>query len=122
MASTNVPANTPVVSESRDALERNVQAVSARSTFFSRLTEDWWAVIIGSVLIAAVLLFAIASPGFKFTTPVYQWANLDDLTTKVLAGGNLVLIAGIGVVFLIISAVSISLSGGSASKFVKGFA
>src|SRR3954470_15334236 len=122
MASTNVPANAPVISESVDGVEGNINVSETNKGFFSTLTEDWWAVIIGSVLIAAVLLFAIASPGFKFTTPVYQWANLDDLTTKVLAGGNLVLIAGIGVVFLIISAVSISLSGGSASKFVKGFA
>lgn len=78
--------------------------------------------IIGGILIAAILLFAIASPGFKFTTPVYQWADTNDLTTKVFAVNNLLLIAGIGLVFLIFSSAAIALSGGSALKFTKGFA
>src|SRR4051812_19489655 len=120
MASTNVPANTTVISESRDAVEKNVNAPSKKS-FFAALTEDWWAVIIGAILITAILLFAIASPGFKFTLPVYQWADTNDLTTKVLAINNLLLIAGIGLVFLIISSIAISLSGGSANRFIKGF-
>lgn len=122
MSSTNVPANTPLVSESGDAVEQNIDIPATRKTFFSAVTEDWWAVIIGGVIIAAILLFAIASPGFKFTTPVYQWANTNDLTGKVLAISNLLLMAGIGLVFLILSSIAISLSGGSASKFVKGFA
>src|SRR3954470_18599331 len=122
MASTNVPANAPVISESVDGVEGNINVSEKNKGFFSTLTEDWWAVIIGGILIAAILLFAIASPGFKFTTPVYQWADTNDLTTKVLAINNLLLIAGIGLVFLIISSVAISLSGGTASKFTKGFA
>src|SRR5215210_3316003 len=121
MPSTNVPANTTVISESRDGLEKNIDVTATKRTFFSSLTEDWWAVIIGSILVIAILLFAIASPGFKFTTPVYQWADANDLTTKVLTANNLVLIAGIGLVFLIISSISISLSGGSAGNFIKGF-
>ena len=121
MASTNVPANTTVISESRDAVEKNLNG-SSKKSFFAALTEDWWAVIIGGILISAILLFAIATPGFKFTLPVYQWSDTDDLTTKVLTANNLLLIAGIGVIFLVVSSIAISLSGGSASRFVKGFA
>jgi len=122
MAATNVPPNTTIISESRDGLERNVDIPATNKTFFSALTEDWWAVIIGGGLIAAILVIAIASPGFKFTTPVYQWADTNDLSGKVLALNNLLLIAGIGLVFLIISSIAISLSGGSTGKFIKGFA
>jgi uncharacterized integral membrane protein (TIGR00698 family) len=122
MASTNVPANTPVVSESVDGVENNIENAGTNKGFFSSLTEDWWAVIIGGVLIAAILLFAVTSPGFKFTTPIYQWADTNDLTTKVLAINNLLLIAGIGAVFLILSSAAISFSGGATSNFTKGFA
>lgn len=122
MASSNVPSKTTVIAESPDALERNVDITATNKTFFSSLTEDWWAVIIGGIIVAAILGFALVSPGFKFTTPVYQWADTNDLTGKVLALNNLLLIAGIGLVFLVISAISISLSGGSALRFIKGFA
>src|SRR5438046_493804 len=122
MASAKVPANATIITESRDGLERDVNIPATNKSFFSALTEDWWAVIIGGFLIAAILLFAITSPAFKFTTPVYQWANAQDLTGKVLAVNNLLLVACIGSVFLIISSIAISLSGGSAGKFIKGFA
>ena len=59
---------------------------------------------------------------FKFTVPVYQWADTHELFGKVLALNNLLLIVGIGLVFLVISSISISLSGGSAGKFIRGFA
>ena len=49
------------------------------SSFFARLTEDWGAVVIGGIITLAILLFAIATPGFKFTLPVYQWADTTDL-------------------------------------------
>jgi uncharacterized integral membrane protein (TIGR00698 family) len=118
MPSTNI--TTSIINESKDGVETG-DATAVKKTFFAGLSEDWWAVIIGSILVIAILLFAIASPGFKFTTPVYQWADANDLTTKVLTANNLVLIAGIGLVFLIISSISISLSGGSAGNFIKGF-
>lgn len=122
MSSKNVPTNTKVINESRDGLENNMDAAEIKGGFFSSITEDWWAVIIGGILIAAILMFALASPGFKFTTPVYQWASTNDLTGKVLALNNLLLIAGIGVVFMVISAIAITLSGGNAAGFVRGFA
>jgi uncharacterized integral membrane protein (TIGR00698 family) len=110
-ANSNSTANS-----SSEKLEQN-----SGTSFFSRLTEDWWAVIIGSILIAAVLVFALASPAFKFTLPVYQWANASDLFNKVLVANNLLLILAFGLLFLGISSVTIHLSGGDAKKFIAGF-
>lgn len=121
MASSNVPANTTLINESKDAIERNVNVSPTKTTFYSALTEDWWAVIIGGFLIAAILVFALATPAFKFATPVYQWTDTNDLFAKVLAVNNLLLIGAIGLVFIVLASVSISLCGGSASYFVRGF-
>jgi len=118
----NISANTTVIGESPAAFEKNENDTETKKTFFSRLTEDWWAVIIGGIIVSAILLFAVASPAFKFSLPVYQWANSKDLFDKVLAIHNLLLIGGIGLIFLIISSVSISLSGNSAGRFIRGFA
>jgi uncharacterized integral membrane protein (TIGR00698 family) len=85
------------------------------------LSEDIWAVIIGGLLIATVLIEALLSPSFKFTTPVYQWADTEDLFTKVLSGNNLLLLTGIGLVFALLSSVAIRLSGGSIRKYSTGF-
>jgi uncharacterized integral membrane protein (TIGR00698 family) len=84
-------------------------------------SEDIWAVIIGSLLIAVVLIAALVSPGFKFSTPVYQWATQDDLVQKVLSGNNLLLLGGIGLVLAAISAFAIRFSGGSLRQYAGGF-
>jgi uncharacterized integral membrane protein (TIGR00698 family) len=85
------------------------------------LSEDIWAVIIGSLLIAAVLVIAFVSPGFKFTSPVYQWSSTPELFSKVLSVNNLVLLIGIGLVFALLSGIAILLSGGSLKKYSAGF-
>lgn len=94
---------------------------STKKSFFPSLTEDWWAVLIGGTVIITALVIAFAATGFKFSVPVYQWATTDDLLGKVLTRGNLLLIAGIGVLFAILSSVAIALSGGSIKNYLKGF-
>lgn len=85
------------------------------------VSEDIWAVIIGSLLIAAVLVVAFISPGFQFTNPVYQWSNTAGLFEKVLSVNNLLLLAGIGLIFALLSAIAIRFSGGSVKKYGSGF-
>ena len=114
------PSSPGSASEQAD-LELSSHQAPAVKTGFHALTEDWWAVILGSFIIAAILLFALARPAFAFTTPVYQWTSLTDLTAKVLAGSNLLLLALIGLIFGVIAAVSVGLSGGSVRNFVRGF-
>lgn len=94
--------------------------IAARG-FFPKLSEDIWAVIIGSLLIAAVLAIGLSSARFKFTSPVYQWTNTDELFAKVLSANNLLLIVGIGLVFALLSAIAIRLSGGSVKNYSTGF-
>lgn len=121
MSSRNISVDRTVISESPGAFEKAEQVPAEKLSFFARLTEDWWAVIIGGIIVLAILLFATATPDFKFTLPVYQWADSNELFGKVLTVNNLLLIAGIGFIFLNIASLSIALSGGSASRFIRGF-
>lgn len=92
-----------------------------RKSFWASLHEDIWAVSIGGLLIVAVLSVAFADPTFKFKIPVYQWSNVDDLLSKVLAGSNLLLLAILGGILAFFSSLAILLSGGRALRFIKGF-
>ena len=93
----------------------------SRKRFFN-LSEDIWAVLIGAVLIMAVLATAFSVRGLRFTAPVYKWHDPDSLIRGVLSFPNLLLLAGIGVLFALVSAVAIHFSGGSVRKYLKGFA
>ena len=85
------------------------------------LSEDIWAVIIGGFLIAVILGTAFFISDIKFTTPAYQWANVDDLLSKVLTGKNILLLTGIGFVFLLLSSIAVRSSGESVKKYIGGF-
>jgi uncharacterized integral membrane protein (TIGR00698 family) len=93
-----------------------------KKSFLHQLTEDWWAVLIGGIIITGVLIIALVQHGFAFKLPVYQWATIADLTGKVLAPQNIILIIIIGIVFLVFSSIAIYLSGGSIQKYTGGFA
>ncbi|RDC55991.1 putative sulfate exporter family transporter [Pedobacter chinensis] len=90
-----------------------------KKTFLQSLTEDWWAVILGAVIIAAVLY--LTGSGSAITMPSYKWASGDELTDKILSPQNLVLIIETGAVFLVLASLAVGLSGGHVGKFAIGF-
>jgi len=90
-----------------------------KKTFLQSLTEDWWAVILGTIIIATVLY--LTNTGTTVTLPAYKWATSEDLFGKILSGSNLLLILETGVVFLALAAIAIGLSGGNVVRFAAGF-
>ena len=92
-----------------------------KRSFLSSLSEDIWAVLIGGLLIT-IILTAVFFSDIKFTTPVYQWTNSNDLLSKVLAGNNLLRLAVIGVICLFLSSLAVTASGNNIRKYVAGFA
>lgn len=90
-------------------------------SFWTGLSEDIWAVLIAGVLVGGVLIWAFAAPDFKFITPVYKWANGNALWNQVFSGSNLFLMGVLGIVYGILSCISIWLSEGNGRKFLAGF-
>ncbi|MET0395021.1 MAG: putative sulfate exporter family transporter [Chitinophagaceae bacterium] len=86
-----------------------------------QLTEDAQAIAISGLLIIAVLVMAFSTENFVFRTPVYQWGNWEELLQKVFATGNLLLLALIGLVFMLLSSLAVFLSGGRTSHYIRGF-
>ena len=98
-----------------------VLPVAGKESFLSRISEDIWAVWIGGLLIAGILVAVFSASGLKFTTPVYQWITGKDLLAKVGAPKNLLLLAIIGFVFFLLSSVAVAASGGNIKKYAAGF-
>ncbi|WP_231625597.1 YeiH family protein [Pedobacter sp. R20-19] len=90
-----------------------------KKTFLQFLTEDWWAVILGSIIIATVLF--LTNNGTTIALPVYKWNGSEDLFNKILSPGNLLLILETGVIFLALASIAIALSGGNVARFAAGF-
>ncbi|MBT2560755.1 putative sulfate exporter family transporter [Pedobacter sp. ISL-68] len=91
-----------------------------KKTFLQSLTEDWWAVILGTIIIATVL--CLTNNGTVISLPAFKWATSEDLFGKILSAPNLLLIVEMGAVFLALASVAIGLSGGSVARFAGGFA
>ena len=92
-----------------------------KGSYLSGLSEDIWAVVIGGLLVTGILAAAFFLD-IKFTAPVYQWKNGDDLQSKVFTGSNLFLLVIIGILFLFISSLAVAASGNSIKKYIAGFA
>lgn len=86
------------------------------------LNEDFWSVLISSLLIAGVLIFALASPAFNFQVPVYKWENGSELVNNVFSVTNLTLIAFIWLLFALLFTVAGLFSGFSPKNYFTGFA
>lgn len=114
--------NETILPEQENATAHSSEIKSVKKFSIADWTEDIWAVAIGGSIILAVLVFALLSPGFSFVSPAFKWTDGAELTSKVLILKNLALIAGIGVVFGVISALAIGLSGGSIKRYLPGFA
>lgn len=91
-----------------------------KKTFLQSLTEDWWAVILGTIIIATVLY--LIKNGTVISLPAFKWATSEDLLGKILSASNLLLIVEMGAVFLALASIAIGLSGGNVARFAGGFA
>lgn len=90
-----------------------------QKSFWAKLTEDWWAFILGASIIAGVLLLNAWGVTLRF--PAYKWSSGDDLLSKILSGSNLLHIAETGLVFWALAAIAIGLSGGNLKRYSIGF-
>lgn len=91
-----------------------------KKTFLQSLTEDWWAVILGTIIIVTVLF--LTNNGTVISLPAFKWATSEDLLGKILSASNLLLIVEMGTVFLALASIAIGLSGGNVVRFAGGFA
>ncbi len=99
--------------------EAQLETSQGKPSFFKGLTEDWWAVIIGAIIIAAVLIFT--KDGATISLPSYKWDTAADLTGKVLSAKNLTLIAEIALIYLALAGIAIALAGGNVLRYIGGF-
>jgi uncharacterized integral membrane protein (TIGR00698 family) len=100
--------------------EAEAETAPVKSPVFKSLTEDWWAVILGGIIIAVILIFS--GSGIAVKLPVYKWSGSEELFGKILSGSNLLLILENGLVFLGLAGIAIGLSGGNLKRFAGGFA
>jgi uncharacterized integral membrane protein (TIGR00698 family) len=106
--------------ESAEAVQQEQEIpVEIKETPFG-LTEDWWAVILGGIIILAIVLFGIN--GVLIKLPVYKWSGSAQLLAEVLSETNLLRIGVLGIVFLGMASVAVVSSGGNLVRFAVGFA
>lgn len=77
--------------------------------------EDWAAVLIGF----AVIAFAVF--GFILTAPSYSWSDLGELSSKVVATNNLILLVSQFLFIYILGSIGVWLVGKPIKAFLGGF-
>lgn len=92
-----------------------------RSSVLSGASEDIWAVMIGGLVIIIILAAVYLQKDFAFTSPVYLWADENDLVSKVFTGKNILLLSGIWFAFLVLSSIAAGATGNSIKKYIGGF-
>jgi uncharacterized integral membrane protein (TIGR00698 family) len=97
------------------------EPVPVKKAMLGNITEDGWAVLIGSIIILTVLALTTLVTGFKLQLPAYQWEHTGDLVNKVLSLKNILLIVQAGLICLVLSGAAIGLSGGSIKNYASGF-
>jgi uncharacterized integral membrane protein (TIGR00698 family) len=90
-------------------------------SYVSRWSEDIWSLVIGGFIIASILLFVSIFPGIKLPLPVFQWADTDELFSRVITYQNLALLSFIGCIYLLLSALAIWMGGVSIRKYTFGY-
>ena len=80
-----------------------------------RMSEDWLAVCLGGLTIAAVLA------GARITLPSFSWAAAPDLTTRVLTVPNLTNLAAAGVLLGVLAAAGLLIMRESIGRFAVAF-
>ncbi len=81
----------------------------------TRISEDWLAVCLGGVTLAAVL------GGARITLPAFSWGALADLGSRVLAAPNLASLATAGVVVGVLAAVGMIVMREPVGRFALAF-
>jgi uncharacterized integral membrane protein (TIGR00698 family) len=99
--------------------EAEAETQPIKKGFFNSLTEDWWALILGSLIILGIVAYTLN--GSTLSLPLYKWSGSDELFGKILSGGNLLLILETGIAFLALASIAIVLSGGNIKRFATGF-
>ena len=101
--------------------EKDVSSQTAQNTKSPFLSEDWLAVLIGAIVIFGVLLLSPTLTAIEFKLPTYRWADATELTTKVFAPANLLLILEVGILFYALATFGIWVLKGNVRNFAIGF-
>ena len=101
--------------------EGDNQPLTAKKALLGNISEDIWALLIGSVIILTILALTTWVNGFKLQLPAYQWGNTGELVSKILSLKNILLIVQTGLICLVLSGAAIGLSGGSIKNYAAGF-
>ncbi|GBD03721.1 hypothetical protein HRbin19_01018 [bacterium HR19] len=77
--------------------------------------EDWVAVWLGFIIIALILA------GVRFSFPKFSWTGTEQLLGSILTWKNILSSIIIGLLYLVLSALGVWLTGGNILRYILGF-